>query len=203
MTSASNKVQTSEATQTKAKISTMAAPLPNTRRTVLTTPEATSIYHQIESELPNAVKVLEEATQLASKAGFSLASDLLVVSSSHNNAVAVSTGGHSNTDHVVVQSGDFVTDRISELKRNLLRRRKECQPESKGEDRWVRERSEDRCSFRLATMADDSLKLLLLIIIRTRARFQDSDEGGFGETRIEQKLHLSLLRLVTSSLLVK
>lgn len=47
------------------------------------------------------------------------------------------TGGHSNTDHVVVRTGDAKTDRIAELKRNLVRRARAMQPESRRETRCV------------------------------------------------------------------
>jgi len=46
------------------------------------------------------------------------------------------TGGHSNTDHLVLNTGHAQLDRIAELKRNLKRRARAMQPECKGEDRW-------------------------------------------------------------------
>jgi len=46
------------------------------------------------------------------------------------------TGGYSNTDHIIVQTGDPQEDRILEFQRRLLRRRTREQPESRGGDRW-------------------------------------------------------------------
>ena len=46
------------------------------------------------------------------------------------------TGGHSNTDHLVLNTGHAQFDRVTELKRNLRRRARAMQPECKGEDRW-------------------------------------------------------------------
>lgn len=46
------------------------------------------------------------------------------------------TGGHSNTDHLVLNTGHAKLDRFNELKRNLKRRARAMQPECKGEDRW-------------------------------------------------------------------
>eukprot|EP00957_Ditylum_brightwellii_P157950 12022919-Ditylum_brightwellii.AAC.1 len=50
--------------------------------------------------------------------------------------VLSTTGGHSNTDHVVQYTGDKTADRIAEFKRALRRRARATQPEKKGEDRW-------------------------------------------------------------------
>ena len=47
------------------------------------------------------------------------------------------TGGHSNTDHQIAQTGDRRVDRIAELKRNMLRRSRSMQPEHKGSNRYV------------------------------------------------------------------
>jgi hypothetical protein len=47
------------------------------------------------------------------------------------------TGGHSNTDHVVVRTGDAKMDRIAELKRNLVRRARAMQPENRRDTRCV------------------------------------------------------------------
>jgi hypothetical protein len=47
------------------------------------------------------------------------------------------TGGHSNTDHVVIRTGDAKLDRIAELKRNLVRRARAMQPENRRDTRCV------------------------------------------------------------------
>lgn len=46
------------------------------------------------------------------------------------------TGGHSNTDHLIQNTGDYRADRIAEYKRALKRRHKAMQPENRHEDRW-------------------------------------------------------------------
>ena len=50
--------------------------------------------------------------------------------------VLSTTGGHSNTDHMIQCTGDPVVDKIAEYKRRLKRRAKAMQPEEKGSDRW-------------------------------------------------------------------
>lgn len=50
--------------------------------------------------------------------------------------VLTTTGGHSNTDHVISQTGDAASDRIAELKRALKRRAKMLKPEQRGENTW-------------------------------------------------------------------
>lgn len=57
------------------------------------------------------------------------------------NAANSTTAGHCNTDHVISFSGDYKTDRVAELKRNLLNRMRQQQPESKGNDRWDKPRA--------------------------------------------------------------
>jgi HMG (high mobility group) box len=52
----------------------------------------------------------------------------------------VTTAGHSNTDHLVVWTGNYAADRIAELKRKMATRLRYQQPESKGEDRWDKPR---------------------------------------------------------------
>jgi hypothetical protein len=46
------------------------------------------------------------------------------------------TGGHSNTDHIIQVTGDHRADAIAEYKRKLKRRAKAMQPEQRGTDRW-------------------------------------------------------------------
>lgn len=46
------------------------------------------------------------------------------------------TGGHSNTDHVIQVTGDRRADVIAEYKRKLKRRARAMQPEHRGTDRW-------------------------------------------------------------------
>jgi len=51
------------------------------------------------------------------------------------------TGGHSNTDHVVMCTGNVRVDRIAELKRNLLRRHRAMQPEQRRDERWDKQKA--------------------------------------------------------------
>ena len=46
------------------------------------------------------------------------------------------TGGHSNTDHIIQVTGDYRSDTIAEYKRKLKRRARAMQPEERGTDRW-------------------------------------------------------------------
>ena len=47
----------------------------------------------------------------------------------------LTTGGHCNTDHFVLRTGNDRVDRIAELKRNLLKRARAMQPESRSDSR--------------------------------------------------------------------
>ena len=49
---------------------------------------------------------------------------------------AMTTGGHSNTDHIIDITGDPHKDAISEYKRALMRRARAMQPEERGKERW-------------------------------------------------------------------
>jgi hypothetical protein len=50
--------------------------------------------------------------------------------------VPPTTGGFSNTDHIIPQTNDDEADRIANLKRNLIRRYRMVQPENRRENRW-------------------------------------------------------------------
>eukprot|EP00536_Pseudo-nitzschia_multiseries_P007942 jgi/Psemu1/287468/fgenesh1_pg.192_\ len=107
---------------------------------------AVSILIDSDVSLQESLQELERARELASKAGLSIESSIIKpletnVSETGNPATSTNganefTGGHSNTDHIVVTSGDAKADRIAELKRNLLRRHRAMQPEDRGEERW-------------------------------------------------------------------
>jgi len=108
---------------------------------LLTDKEAESLFTRCEDAIRSVASELEEATELAKTAGLSVKSDLThYTENSAAAAAAATTAGHSNTDHIVVWTGDRVTDRIAELKRNMLTRIRAQQPESKGEDRWDKPR---------------------------------------------------------------
>jgi hypothetical protein len=93
---------------------------------------------QASSELKSVETDLEEARELALKAGLTCDSDLPKLVRQHKDGVraAASTGGHSNTNHLVVLTGNYAIDRVAELRRNLLTRSRNQQPESRGEERW-------------------------------------------------------------------
>jgi hypothetical protein len=77
-----------------------------------------------EDLVESAAIELDDARELVRKAGLSIetsnTSSATPADSSYAPVAPVATtGGYSNTDHVVLQTGDPVTDRIEELKRNL------------------------------------------------------------------------------------
>jgi len=51
-------------------------------------------------------------------------------------AVLSTTGGHSNTNHVILSTGNPFADKLAEYKRIYKRRAKAMQPEQRGMDRW-------------------------------------------------------------------
>jgi HMG (high mobility group) box len=97
---------------------------------------------QAEAEVKSTNSDLEEARELAKKAGLSIDSDLPALVKQHKDGTAASalTGGHSNTDHIIVLTGDYTTDRVTELRRNLLTRCRAAQPEFRGEVKWDKPR---------------------------------------------------------------
>jgi hypothetical protein len=79
-----------------------------------------SLIDESEDLVQSAGIELEDARELVRKAGLSIESNAIASAAQEAPAVPVATtGGYSNTDHVVLQTGDHVTDRIEELKRNL------------------------------------------------------------------------------------
>ena len=46
------------------------------------------------------------------------------------------TGGHSNTDHIVTFTGDEKLDKVAQYKRAMIRRSRAMRPEEKGDQRW-------------------------------------------------------------------
>ena len=118
----------------------------------ITKKQANTLVASSAIAIQKASKQLAEARVLANKAGLIVDSNIVpkpVDNSNGNNpnnngilgtlgtANATNTGGHSNTDHVVIRTGDPRLDRIAELKRNLLRRHRSMQPENRAEDRYV------------------------------------------------------------------
>ena len=107
---------------------------------------AVAILIDSDVTLQESLSEVQRARELASRAGLSVESCIVkpkesVASDGFNQTTDLAntskfTGGHSNTDHVVLKTGDYRVDRIAELKRNLLRRHRNMQPEERGEDRW-------------------------------------------------------------------
>jgi hypothetical protein len=82
-----------------------------------------SLIDESEDLVSSAAIELDDARELVRKAGLSIetkntSSATPAESSYAPKAPVATTGGYSNTDHVVLQTGDYVTDRIEELKRN-------------------------------------------------------------------------------------
>lgn len=91
---------------------------------------------------------LTEARELAAMAG-------LTVDLPHELcATASTTGGHSNTDHQVHLTGDYTFDRLADLRRNYLARRRSQLPEMRGEDRWDKPRRPGERRRRIVREAD-------------------------------------------------
>lgn len=81
------------------------------------------LIDESEDFVESAAIELKEARELASKAGLSIETSNTSLATPADStympvAPVATTGGYSNTDHVVLQTGDPVTDRIEELKRN-------------------------------------------------------------------------------------
>jgi len=113
------------------------------KRKCMSRQEASALLSQCNEVLEAASHDLRDAKELAERAGLWRESSILdptFPDASGNLAVLRTTGGHSNTDHLVTLTGDARTDRIAELKRAMQRRAKAMQPENKGEDRWDKPR---------------------------------------------------------------
>ncbi|CAJ1944413.1 unnamed protein product [Cylindrotheca closterium] len=100
----------------------------------MTRKEANFLLMESELKVQNAQKHLATARDICDRAGLSVDSPIVVVEGPET------TGGHSNTDHMVIRTGNERQDRIAELKRALLRRARAMQPEHRGEDRWDKPR---------------------------------------------------------------
>lgn len=126
------------------------------RQKAFSTQQYAILLAQAEAEVKSTNVELEEARELAKKAGLSTDSDLPALVKKHRDGTAASalTGGHSNTDHIVILTGDYTTDRIAELRRNLLTRCRAEQPEFRGEDRWDKRRTPGERRRRIAREKD-------------------------------------------------
>ena len=107
------------------------------KRKTMDETEAAVLLLQLDDILEKARRSLQKAHILASTASLptaSLSETAIAVSSGAASSTA--TAGHSNTDHIISQSGDDTTDRIQELKRKYIRRLRSSQPEARGSNRW-------------------------------------------------------------------
>ena len=115
-------------------------PLPIEEQKRRITSKAKALVRKCDIVIRNALKDLDEARLILEPLGLSVDSSILDPTfgfiSGDKIAVLRTTGGHSNTDHVVKITGDPRKDRIEELKRNYQRRVRSSQPEFRGEDRW-------------------------------------------------------------------
>ena len=110
---------------------------------------SSALLQQSQDAVQTAVHVLEQARELAHKAGLSV--DRI---KPKDSTVLETTGGHSNTDHLILQTGDYETDRIAELQRRLSKRQRALRPESKGDERWDKKRAPGERRRRIARDAD-------------------------------------------------
>lgn len=106
------------------------------RSKYMTSRKVQSLLVKADATLKGAAKDLQEVRELIEPVGLSAESSVLDPAFRGNVVVLKTTGGHSNTDHVVQVTGDKKRDRIRELKRLLQRRSRLMQPETRGEDRW-------------------------------------------------------------------
>lgn len=93
--------------------------------------------------------LLHHARELCTRAGLSMESDLTTFlyrnqqqqQSLHHQSSFTTTAGHSNTDHRIIWTGDYASDRIAELKRSLFTRNRYQCPEEMGDSRWDKPRA--------------------------------------------------------------
>lgn len=102
-----------------------------------------SLLAQIDDELSRNTSDLQEARGVASSSALPVTSTLAAELRQIKDGTAASalTGGHSNTDHEIQLTGDYVTDRIAQLRRNVITRCRSQLPEFRGEDRWDKPRA--------------------------------------------------------------
>jgi hypothetical protein len=111
------------------------------RKKDLTLEEVDLLQAECEDCVRSIASDLESATELATRAGLPVTSGLSRLRQRTPAATTIMTGGYSNTDHVMVWTGDAVTDRIEELKRHMAVRLRDEQPEHRGTFRWDKPRA--------------------------------------------------------------
>jgi len=113
---------------------------PMRKRSGYTENEYEELLQRCDDLVTMTTEGLDQTSDLLGKMGESILSPLKTMQGGMSASAATTTGGHSNTDHIIVWTNDYETDRIEELKRNLVRRIRSQQPESRGEDRWDKPR---------------------------------------------------------------
>mmetsp|Transcript_20829 Transcript_20829/g.23789 ORF Transcript_20829/g.23789 Transcript_20829/m.23789 type:complete len:432 (-) Transcript_20829:149-1444(-) len=97
---------------------------------------ANFLIKKCDEVLVNGMGDLDDTRMVVEPYGLSVDKSILDPTFGLDIAVMRTTGGHSNTDHVVKITGNIRKDRVEELKRAYQRRVRSSQPESRGEDRW-------------------------------------------------------------------
>jgi len=113
---------------------------PKRKRGFYTKTELHQLFESCDDEIASTRELIREATDLCGRMGKSITSHLTTTIQGGAALAASTTAGHSNTDHEIVWTNDYETDRIEELKRNMLTRIRQQQLESKGEERWDKPR---------------------------------------------------------------
>ena len=117
---------------------------------LLTRKDTASLLEKAEACKFQARRVLDKASDIApiiesSILDASYQSNFLPTQFKHRGTTVeqpalgvpvMTTGGHSNTDHIIDITGDPHRDAISEYKRALMRRARAMQPEERGKERW-------------------------------------------------------------------
>ncbi len=127
----------------------------------VTRKQANALVIDSDIAIQDALAQLQNVQELAAKAGLSVECNTLpritvtgILSDHTSNPIdslgmpndlqshvaQLTTGGHFNTDHTIVRTGDERIDRVAELRRNLWRRHRLTQPEERQEGRWDRPR---------------------------------------------------------------
>lgn len=141
----------------------------------ITRKKANSLVIDGDIAIQEALAQLSDARTLAAKAGLSVDCNTLprstvgaALADASTNAtdsaplVAIdpatvtpqTTGGYSNTDHSIVRTGNKRKDRVAELRRNLWRRYRLMEPETRQEGRWDKPRLPGERRRRIARERD-------------------------------------------------
>jgi hypothetical protein len=121
------------------------------RRKLMSIQECHAALQSVESTLNAANRALAEARSVGEPAGVSFEGS---GAAGGGGLVATDPSYGSNTDHVILQTGDEVTDRIEELKRRYLVRRRKALPEARGEGRWDKPKKAGERRRRIVREAD-------------------------------------------------